>query len=135
MSAAAIAPSTVVLVSNEHEGEAIRAERQELGLTVKALADRAGVDRGRLAKIEAGEPYRDSTLGAIRRALTEFREEISGPYDESRGEHTVTFRMSGNFGVDVTVSGPVENLAELEASVGRLLQRMRNNPDEGGGPP
>lgn len=131
MTAIAMHTGTVFGVTDEHAGDEIRAERQALGLSVKALAERAGVDRGRVAKIEAGEPYRDSTLGAIRRALAEFREEISGPYDDAPDEHVVTFRMSGNFGVDVTVSGPVDNLPELEASVGRLLQRMRNDANGG----
>lgn len=108
------------------EGDRIRSRRKELGLTITALAKRAGIDRGALSDIESGKAVpRDATLGQIDRALAALEEETSGPYDNA-GDHLVTFRMSGNFGVDVTVSGPVENLAELEESVGRLLQRMRS---------
>lgn len=111
----------------EVEGAWIRERREELGLSISELAKRAGVDRGQLSDIEKGNVRpRGVTLSQIRRALSEFGEEVSGPYDGG-GDHTITFRMSGNFGVDVTVSGPVENLSELEASVGRLLQQMRSN--------
>lgn len=121
-------PKVVGVVEVEDEG--IRERRERLGLTLRALADRAGVDRGRLSDIEKGATPRPSTLAQIRRALDEFEDETSGPYDHDAEERTVTFRMSGNFGVDVTVSGPVENLAELEDSVGRLLQRMRSDEQQ-----
>lgn len=109
-------------------GESIKRRRIALGMTVKALADAAGVDRGRLSAIEDGAKARTSTLGAIEAALSRFEEEIAGPYDENDepGGGLVTFRMSGDFGVDVVVQGPVENLAELEQSVDRLIQRMRS---------
>ena len=92
---------------------------------MKALAERAGVDRGRLAAIEDGASAREATIGAIEKALGSLEAEMSGPYDDSE-KGLVTFRMSGNFGVDVVVQGPVENLAELEQSVERLIQRMRS---------
>lgn len=126
MSAVLLERSTLTPVVDEGVGEAIRERRERLGLTKVALAKRAGVDRGRLAEIEEGANTRGATLSAIKRALDEFEAETSGPYDPDE-ERIVTFRMSGNFGVDVTVSGPVENLHELEDSVGRLLQRMRSD--------
>lgn len=126
MAAALLEGATFAPVEAD-EGDQIRQRREALGMGIAQLADRAGVDRGRLSKIEKGAEARGTTLSAIKRALDQLEEETSGPYDEQHEEHTVTFRMSGNFGVDVTVEGPVENLAELEASVGRLLQRMRNN--------
>lgn len=126
MSSAAIEPGILGPVADTGNGGRIRARRQKLGLTIVALAERAGIDRGALSDIERGiATPRDSTLFHIDRALDAFEEETSGPYDTA-GDQLVTFRMSGNFGVDVTVSGPVENLAELEESVGRLLQRIRN---------
>lgn len=116
-------PNRVQRVANEGVGQSIRRRRTSLGMTVKALADKAGVDRGRLAAIEEGATARASTIGAIEAALTRLEEEMSGPYDE-RG--LVTFRLSGNFGVDVVVQGPVDNLDELEESVERLIRRMRD---------
>lgn len=116
-------PNTLEGVTTESSGEAIKRRRSALGVTVKALAERAGVDRGRLAAIEDGASARDATIGAIEKALTALEEELSGPYDES--PRLVTFRLSGDFGVDLVVEGPVDNLAELEESVERLIQRMR----------
>ena len=118
-------PNTLERVTNTGAGEAIKTRRKALGVTVKALAERAGVDRGRLAAIEDGASARTSTIGAIERALSDLEEEMGGPYDKpDRG--LVTFRLSGNFGVDVVVQGPVENLDELEEKVERLIQRMRS---------
>lgn len=107
-------------------GARLQERRMALGLTRKALADKAGVDRGRLSLIEKGASFHDATVGAIERTLTQLEEEMGGPYDR-HGQ--VTFRMAGNFGVDVVVQGPVENLSELEASVARLLREMRENGD------
>lgn len=117
-------PHTLEGVTDTGVGKAIKARRVALGVTVKALAEKAGVDRGRLAAIEDGAAARASTIGAIEAALSRLEEEMSGPYDQEQ-HGLVTFRMSGDFGVDVVVQGPVENLAELEQSVDRLIQRMR----------
>lgn len=119
-------PHTLERVVTTGAGEAIRKRRTALGVTVKALAEKAGVDRGRLAAIEDGATARASTIGAIEAALARLEQEMSGPYDEPDSGGMVTFRMSGDFGVDVVVQGPVENLAELESSVERLIQRMRS---------
>ena len=116
-------PHTLEGVTNQGAGEAIKQRRTALGVTVKALAERAGVDRGRLAAIEDGATARPATLGAIEKALAALEDELSGPYDNSG--RLVTFRLSGDFGVDLVVEGPVDNLPELESSVERLIQKMR----------
>lgn len=116
-------------VNDEDElgvGGAIRARRAALGLSVKALAERAGVDRGRLAAIEEGASARSATIGALESTLSRLEEEMGGPYDSEHG--LVTFRLRGNFGIDVTLQGPVDNLDELEASVERLLAKMEQPP-------
>lgn len=46
------------------------------------------------------------------------------PVPRPGDDGTVTFQLKGNFGVDVTVKGPVTNLAELEESIERLLEKM-----------
>ena len=111
------------MTDDRARGASIAARRKGLGLSVKALAERAGVDRGRLAAIEDGAAARSSTIGAIEAALDRLEGEMSGPYDDAGT--TVTFRLAGNFGVDVTVQGPVANLTELEESVSRLIRDMR----------
>lgn len=119
------------LRSVDLDGAQIRARRMALGMTVKALAELSGVDRGQITRIEEGEVRpRTSTVGALVAALTKFEDEISGPYDDEdeNAGNLVTFRLKGNFGVDVTVQGPVADLDRLEASVERLIARMEH-PD------
>lgn len=114
-------------MGDEKHGEAIQARRKALGLTVKDLAERAGVDRGRVAAIEAGAKARSSTLGALDAALTQLEDEMSGPYDRPG---MVTFQLKGNFGVEATVRGPVENVDVLREQVERLIEKMGNGKDE-----
>lgn len=113
-------------------GARIRARRMELGMSVKALAERAGVDRGRLTAIEDGANARSSTIGAIEAELNRLEAEINEDPDyqpAGRPGGLVTFRIRGNFGVDATVQGPVGDIDRLEASAQRLLkQAMEQAP-------
>lgn len=113
-------------VGDENRGEEIQARRMALGLTVKDLALRAKVDRGTLAAIEAGAHARSSTLGALDKALTQLEDEMSGPYDRPG---LITFRLKGNFGVEATVQGPVENADTLREQVERLIEKMGTGED------
>ncbi|HET6917333.1 MAG TPA: helix-turn-helix transcriptional regulator [Acidimicrobiales bacterium] len=115
-------------MTEETTGQRIARRRKALGLDVIDLANRAGVDRGNLARIEADEVQRprQSTLHAIETALDRLEEEMSGPYDTPPQPRVVTFRVHGNFGVDVVVEGPVENLKDLQNSVKELLADMRS---------
>lgn len=65
--------ATSVAAVTEEAGGRIAERRTRLGLSVSALARAAGVDRGRLAKIEDGTAakVRPATIGAIERALDE----------------------------------------------------------------
>lgn len=73
---AAREPFSVAPVT-EGAGQRIADRRTRLGLSVRALAQSAGVDRGRLAKIEDGTAtnVRPATIGAIERALDELEAE------------------------------------------------------------
>lgn len=112
-------------MGENERGKAIGARREALGMTAVELARRSGVDRGRIKVIEEGGNARVATMGALEKALDEFDAETSGPYD-SGDRGLVTFRLKGNFGVDVTVQGPVDDLPALEASVSRLLSKMES---------
>lgn len=108
-------------------GDEVRGRRERLGLTIKALAERAGVDRGRLSALEKGDSRpRASTLGAVLHALDELERELGK--DNGAGSDdldVVEFQVAGNFGVRVIVKGPVRDRAELEESVLRLIARMQ----------
>lgn len=116
----------------------IRSRRVRLGISVKALALRAGVDRGTLASLEAGdERIRDSTFGTVERALESLEQEMGVDPGGGSLADVVEFRVSGDFGVDVVVKGPVRDMAAMEESVARLLARIQSGraADEGGNSP
>lgn len=118
---------TRVFIVEETPGQRIKRRREALGLDVIDLAQQAKVDRGQLARIEAGEVQRPrhSTIHAIESALDRLEVEMGGPYD-SPEPRQVTFRIQGNFGVDVVVQGPVDDADELERVVERLILGMQN---------
>jgi transcriptional regulator with XRE-family HTH domain len=126
-----LAPNRLLRV-NAERGKEIKRRRVALGMNVKALAERAGIDRGRLSKLEAGDPsVRETTIGAVEAALT--RLEVEMGYDTpaavSVTDDLIEFRVSGNFGVDVVVKGPVRDMDALERSVERLIRRMEQKGD------
>ena len=119
----------LVPVSDETRGHAIKRRRLALGMSINALAKKVEMDRATLTAAEAGDPRStDLTYTRIEKWLDDFEAETGA--DEPAGpEELVEFRLSGNFGVDVVVRGPVSNLAELEGSIARLLREMRDHPD------
>ena len=111
------------------DGEAVQERRTRLGLSVSELARRAHVDRGRLTALEAGETVRDSTLGAVEHALDKLEQEL-GMNDPDTPSGVVRFVVRGVYGAEaLVVEGPVENIAALEASVDRIMRRLRNGED------
>lgn len=91
------------VVVTEGAGERVRARRERLGMSVRALAVEAGVDRSRIAAAESGQPVRTSTMGAIEAALDRLEEEMSGPFDrKDRSVSTVELPS----GERVTFEGP-----------------------------
>ena len=92
-------------------------------MSQRDLERESGVNRATIAAVESGDKnVRPASVKAISAALDRVETETSGPYDDE--PKTVTFRLQGNFGVDVTLQGPVDNLDELEASVARLIRSM-----------
>jgi transcriptional regulator with XRE-family HTH domain len=137
MSTYAIAP-TVGGMSGD-EGARIRERRTRIGISVKALAERADVDRGRLSAIEDGAPARDSTVGKIHRVLGELEHEmgldVPLPPGVSRigdpGQGLVEFVVEGNFGVRAVVKGPVSDIEALQKAAAELIAGMnRAETDE-----
>lgn len=117
-------------VTTDSAGERKRDRRLLLGLSVSALAKRAGVDRATLKRVEADDPdVRDTSVVAIERALTELEQEM-GMDDPDGDSSVVRFTVRGVYGAEsLVVEGPVENIAELERSVDRIMRRLRDTPD------
>ena len=126
----AMAEADTLDLVDEGMGDRVRARRVALGISAKALAMRAGVDRGRLAALEAGDPsVTERTVGAIDRALGALEREMGIEPDDKLAD-VIEFRVAGNFGVDVVVKGPVRDMAAIEDSVARLITKMQAQKDE-----
>lgn len=107
----------------ESIGEQIKGRRENLGMTRSALADRAGVDRGRLGKIEdgtAGNP-RSSTIGLILRTLDDLEEEVG---EDGSDYVTITVDLPGELSGKVTVKGRPDGVAEAVADLLRRMDRQ-----------
>lgn len=138
MSAIATLTSVGAVDNAGEAGERIKARRVKLGMSVKGLAERANIDRGRLAAIEAGDAtVRPATVGAVESALDRLEQEmgmddppiraIGNPEDD-----LVEFTIEGNFGVRAVVKGPVRDLDALQAAVAKLVQDMQRDQPKGG---
>lgn len=115
-----------VPMSKETRGHSIKARRLALGIkSVRELAKESGLAREAVTAAEAGTAS-VGTYDRLEAWLDAFEEEAG--VDEVPDPRVVTFRLSGNFGVDVALSGPVDNLAELEATVQRLIRGMEEAP-------
>jgi hypothetical protein len=116
-------------------GRAIQARLDALGIKDREFHRRTGIDRKTLNRaIDALPTVRPSTYDAIESALDRIESDMKPRLRAAEDERTaeaglVTFKLSGNFGVDVVVQGPVDNLDELEESVERLIRRMRDKGD------
>lgn len=67
-----------------HLGSRIRATRKRIGLTQSALAEKVGVDRSHISKIEAGE-----TLGSLQ-LVTKLATALGVPLSELIGDNDQT---------------------------------------------
>lgn len=106
--------------------------RARLHMTQDELAEEAGVNRDTVGAVESGR----GSIGSRRKvdeALTRLEHDAGLPPigsarhvpAEPATPHLIEFEVTGDFGVRVVVKGPVENAAELEASVVRLIRDMK----------
>jgi transcriptional regulator with XRE-family HTH domain len=133
--ASTVEPLRLASVSKDRgvSGADLQQRREALGLSVSALAKRAGVDRATLDRVEGdAEGVRGVTRKAVERTLVELEAEIGmddpTPEPESK---VVRFVVRGVYGAEaLVVEGPVESIAELERSVDRIMRRLRDTPPE-----
>jgi transcriptional regulator with XRE-family HTH domain len=99
-------------------------------MDVAPFAREAGVSRTTLAAIEAGtvDP-RDKSLAKILRALDQLEDE-GGVAPRSEAIETIEFTVEGDFGVKVTVKGPIRDRGELEQSVANIIRSIREGRDD-----
>lgn len=103
-------------------GAALRARRERLGMSARALEKEAHVNRATIAAAEAGESVRPSSLRMIEAALARLEDEMSGPYDR-KGEATSTVELPS--GERVTFAGPSDDV--VIDLVEKFLARQRKN--------
>lgn len=116
------------------DGERVRARRERLGMDKLHLAEQAGVSRETLAAIEKGQGFRRSSLTKIEKVLRELEQEAGLPdipqaSEASRAPAPSITVVRLSIG-EVVVEGPVENLAELQATVEALAEWARRNPTD-----
>jgi len=121
--------------TSEHD---YKARRTAIGMSVSALAKAAGVDRGSLTALEAGQPVRDTTVASVEKTLTDLEHEMGMdlpaqvvPITASAPDPGfIRFKVEGVYGANaLVIEGPVENIGALEAAVDRLLRRLEQSKD------
>lgn len=98
--------------------------RAAAGMPVSALAERAGVDRGRLAKVLRGEVNARSTfLGAVDSALTRWEEEVGD--DDPESPDFIEFTVSDERGLRIVAKAPVRDAEALKRQVVDIVREIR----------
>lgn len=120
------------LSMTENRGRRLRDRRIRMGISVRQLADEAGMDRGILAKVEAGDAsVRDTTFGKVETALARLEHEMGMDVPEEPGSiEQMEFTVEGDFGVKVTVKGPISDRQALESSVTNIIRSIRESPPD-----
>lgn len=123
------------LLSVESAGEEIQRRRKRLGIDRQPFAHEAGVSATTLRKIEEGKvDPRDKSLAKIHAALDHLELEGSlgkgapPPPVSPTGEplvETIEFVVEGDFGVKVTVRGPITNREDLQAAATEIIRSIR----------
>lgn len=117
-------------------GAQIARRRKSYGLSGRKLAELAGgMDPQTLRRAEEDhDSTTEMTFIRLERALDAWEHRISSEAEEvaasvldDGGERLVEFRVSGNFGVDVIVRGPVSDIEKLEASVAHIIARVQKD--------
>lgn len=130
-------PTSVGAVMSER-GEQFKARRTAMGLSVSALAKRAGVDRGSLAALEDGKGVRDTTVVQIEKTLSDLEHELGmdvpsvvespAAADTSK---PLRFVFHDVFGIgEIIAEGPVDHPDELVAAIRELLADIRTTPKD-----
>lgn len=119
-------------------GDRIRRRREALGLSASRFAELAGIDRDTLARLEDGVgKTRGTTIAVVERTLDDLEDEAGEGEPPARNHNrpepaVVRFVVKGVYGAEsLVVEGPVENIAELERSVDRIMRRLAGAEQEG----
>lgn len=126
----------LTVVDNTERGAAIQRRRLRMGIgSTRKFADELGMDRGAVTKAERGEAS-ENTFLRIEAWLDDKDHEMSSDAEEAVAHaetQVVTIKMAGVYGIeDVTISGPVDHLAELKDLAVELMRDVRERATDGG---
>lgn len=104
-----------------------------IGISQRAFAEHAGINRATVKKaVEGDEGVLERNLRRIEKALDDLEEEMGiEPEDLSRqgGAGPLTFQMTTPDGMEIIVSGPVEDADMLREQVTKLIEEFKpKNP-------
>jgi transcriptional regulator with XRE-family HTH domain len=135
----AVTPTSLGRVTDESRGAAVRARREHLGMTVINLADKAGVDRGKLGRFEAGSDHpTERWIARVERTLDDFEHEVGVKPGEAAAEAAASgapaapIRLTFHdvFGIgEIIAEGPSDKPDELIAAVRELFAELRSERD------
>lgn len=111
----------------DERGEAIRRRRMALGIrSTRELAIRSGVSRSATSAAEHGE----GSAGTYQRLESWLadQERAQGVGQPVAAEfEQIEFVVEGDFGVRVTVKGPINDRGALEESVAKIIRSIRES--------
>lgn len=119
------------------EGQRITERRERLKLNKSELARESDVHRDTITDIEGGKGFQAATLAKLDETLTRLEAEAGIGVPAKPQPGLVRFRVEGVYGTEaLVVEGSIDNLAELEASVDRIMRRIggRGEPEVGTDP-
>lgn len=119
------------------DGADVTRRRERLKFEIYELADEAGVNRDTLSDWESGKTKRPQTetVNKVLSTLDRLEQEMGFNAPPARHpeneEHLVRFTVKGVYGAEaLVVEGPVDDIAELEAAVDRIMRRIQGRADE-----
>jgi DNA-binding XRE family transcriptional regulator len=108
-----------------NEGTRVTERRERLKLNKSELAKESGVHRDTITDIENGKGFQAATMGKIDETLTRLEQEAGLDVPQATSG-LVRYSVEGVYGAKaLVVEGPVANIAELEASVDRIMRRIQ----------
>lgn len=112
-------------VTSETRGQAIKRRRLEHGIRyVTELAEATGVNREAVTKAEKDDPTTSEGTYQRLEAWLDAFDQRTGHEDAPHIEQ-IEFTVEGDFGVKVTVKGPITDRAALEDSVTKIIRSIR----------
>lgn len=116
-------------VTTEERGARIKARREAHGIRyITEFAERTGVSREAVTKAEAGQAS-EGTYQRLEAWLDAFDHEV-GEDDPSPGVEQIEFVVEGDFGVKVTVRGPITSREDLQAAATEIIRSIRETRPE-----